>query len=95
MLFACSVHACVALFIVLAGGIDLSGVVTIDPWHWLACNSLNNGEMTRRHDAVADAIGRAAWQVGAQVQWEVKGLNPHGQQRPDLKQCVLLLGMIE
>ena len=57
-----------------------------DPWHWLSCVSMNNGEGSRRHDAVVDAIGRVAWQVGAQVKREVDGLHSqHSKQRPDLQ----------
>ena len=56
-----------------------------DPWHWLACRSMTNGELSRRHDAVMDAIARVAWQVGAQVKKEVRGLDPNSQQRPDLQ----------
>ena len=56
-----------------------------DPWHWLTCAQMRNGELTRRHDAVVDAISRVARQVGAQVRTEVKGLDPNSEQRPDLK----------
>ena len=56
-----------------------------DPWHWLACSASSNGELSRRHDMVADAIARVAWQVGAQVQREVTGLDPDSSQRPDLQ----------
>lgn len=55
-----------------------------DPWHSLTCPNLVPGELSRRHDAVVDAIGRIAWQVGAQVRREVEGLNPLNNQRPDL-----------
>ena len=51
----------------------------------LACLSLTNGELTRRHDAVVDAIARMAWMVGAQVRREVRGLNPDNKQRPDIQ----------
>ena len=44
-----------------------------DPWHWLSCNSLNMCEVSNRHNAVADAVGRVAGLVGAQVRREVKG----------------------
>ena len=56
-----------------------------DPWHWLACLSMTSGELTRRHDAVVDAIARMACMVGAQVRREVRGLNPDNKQRPDLQ----------
>ena len=46
---------------------------------------LINGELSRRHDAVADAVGRVAWQVGAQVRREVAGLDLGSKQRPDLE----------
>ena len=55
-----------------------------DPWHWLTCAPLTRGELTRRHDAVVDAIARVAQLVGAQVQKEVHGLDPHSTKRPDL-----------
>ena len=56
-----------------------------DPWHWLTCAHMRNGELTRRHDAVVEAISRVARQVGAQVRTEVTGLNPCNDQRPDLQ----------
>ena len=56
-----------------------------DPWHWLTCAPLTRGELTRRHDAVVDAIARVARLVGAQVQTEVQGLDPHSLRRPDLQ----------
>ena len=34
---------------------------------------------------MADAIGRVAWLVGAQVKREVEGLDWHSNQRPDLQ----------
>lgn len=46
---------------------------------------LVSGELRRRHDAVADAVSRVAWQVGAQVRREVGGLDPNSKQRPDLE----------
>ena len=56
-----------------------------DPWHWLTCGKLVNGELRRRHDAVVDAIGRLAGQIGAQVRTEVGGLDPNSRQRPDMQ----------
>ena len=56
-----------------------------EPWHFLSCRMMTNGELSRRHDSVADAIGRVAWLVGAQVRREVKQLDPHSNQRPDLQ----------
>ena len=56
-----------------------------DPWHWLICSRMKNGELSRRHDAVVDAIGRVAGLVGAQVRREAAGLDPHSKQRPDLQ----------
>lgn len=56
-----------------------------DPWHWLTCSRLTGGELRHRHDAIADAIGRVAWQVGAQVKREVEGLEADSKQRPDLQ----------
>jgi hypothetical protein len=44
-----------------------------------------HGELNRRHNAVVDLIGRVAWMVGAQVQREVKDLDPNSAQRPDLQ----------
>jgi len=46
---------------------------------------MKNGEVRRRHDAVVNAIGQVAWQVGAQVVREVEGLDPNSRQRPDLQ----------
>ena len=54
-----------------------------DQWHWLSCK-FTNVELSRRHDAVVDAISRVARQVGAQVRTEVKGLDPHSGKWPDL-----------
>ena len=56
-----------------------------DPWHWLVCTHMKNGELRRRHDAVVDTIARVAGQVGAQVLKEVEGLDPGSKQRPDLQ----------
>ena len=56
-----------------------------DPWHWLTCAQMRNGELARRHDAVVEAVCRVARQVGAQVRTEVKGLDPGSEQRPDLQ----------
>jgi hypothetical protein len=56
-----------------------------DPWHSLTCTSLIKGELSRRHDAVVDAIGRVAWMVGAQVKREVEGLDADSRKRPDLE----------
>ena len=56
-----------------------------DPWHWLTCLSMTKGEVSRRHDAVADAIARVAWLVGAQVRREVEWLDPHSKRRPDIQ----------
>ena len=55
------------------------------PLAWLVCSDMANGELRRGHDTVADAISRAARQVGAQVQREVEGLNPSNKQRPDVQ----------
>ena len=56
-----------------------------DPWHWLTCPRLSKGELSRRHDSVVDATPRVAWQVGAQVQREVEGLDPNSKLRPDIQ----------
>ena len=56
-----------------------------DPWHWLTCGKLVNGELRRCHDAVVDAISRLAMQVGAQVRTEVGGLDPNSRQRLDMQ----------
>ena len=58
-----------------------------DPWHFLACVGMTKGELSRRHDAVADAVGRTAWMVGAHVKKEVEGLDVNSKQRPDLSIC--------
>ena len=55
-----------------------------DPWHFLSCTQLMKGELSRRHDAIVDAIAQVAWLVRAQVKREVKELDPHSAQRPDL-----------
>ena len=56
-----------------------------DPWHWLTCGKLVSTALRRRHDAVVDAVGRLAGQVGAQVRTEVGGLDPDSRQRPDIQ----------
>src|SRR4051812_20125054 len=48
-------------------------------------NSYTKGELSRRHDAVVDAVSRVARQVGAQVGTEVKGLDLRSEKRPDLQ----------
>lgn len=53
---------------------------------------MNKGELTRRHDAVVEAISHVARQVGAQVSTEVKGLNPLSNQRPDIQ--IVFLGRL-
>ena len=58
--------------------------VASDPWHWLSCTDMMRGELTRRHDAVVDAVGRVARLVGAQVRTEVRGLDAYSNQRPDM-----------
>ena len=55
-----------------------------EPWHFLTCKRLM-GEQIRRHNAVVDAIARTARLVGGQVVQEVKGLETHTRQRPDLQ----------
>ena len=55
-----------------------------EPWHWLSCSDMSRRELNRRHDAVADAVSRVAWLVGAQVKREVEGLDPRSHQRPDV-----------
>ena len=52
-----------------------------EPWHFLTCSRLVQ-EQRSRHNAVVDAIARVAWLVGAQVQREVTGLDPHSRKRP-------------
>ena len=42
-------------------------------------------EVSRRHNAVADAVGRVVGWVGAQVRREVRELDPHSNQRPDIQ----------
>ena len=56
-----------------------------DPWHSLTCTNLIKGELSRRHDAVVNAIGRVAWMVGGQVKREVEGLDADSRKRPDLE----------
>ena len=51
-----------------------------EPWHWLSCANTARGEVSRRHNAVADAVARVAWLVGAQVRREVTGLDPNSGQ---------------
>ena len=57
-----------------------------DPWHFLGCGDMKNGEIRRRHDAVVSAVGRVAWHVGAQVAKWVEGLDPDSNKRPVLQQ---------
>lgn len=56
-----------------------------DPWHFLVCTGLSNGELSYRHDAVVKAIAHVARMVGAQVREEVTGLDAKSAQRPDLQ----------
>ena len=45
---------------------------------------LGRGGLNFRHCEVVDAIGRVAWQMGAQAQRRVEGLDPDSRQRSDL-----------
>ena len=56
-----------------------------DPWHWLSCPDLMNGEGSMRHNAVADTLQHAALLVGAQARREVEGLARDSRIRPDLQ----------
>ena len=55
-----------------------------DPWHFLSCPKLMNGEISTRHDEVGRAIYRCALLMGLRAQHEVKGLDPTGRLRPDV-----------
>jgi hypothetical protein len=56
-----------------------------DPWHFLTCPDLMNGEGSSRHNEVADALKHAALLLGAQARREVKGLTRDTHIRPDLQ----------
>ena len=55
-----------------------------DRWHFISCDSLRQGEVTMRHDAVVGALYHAAMVLGVQAVREPKGLAVN-QLRPDLR----------
>jgi hypothetical protein len=71
---SCPCFVCVCLLV-------LQLCMRLDEHHHeykLTCTNLIKGELSRRHDAVVNAIGRVAWMVGGQVKREVEGLLEHG-----------------
>jgi hypothetical protein len=55
-----------------------------DPWHFLSCKKLYNGEVTIRHDDVARALHRCCLLMGIRARLEPKGLDPSSDLTPDL-----------
>jgi hypothetical protein len=58
--------------------------IRADPWHFLSCPKLSNGEANVRHDDVGRALYRSALAMGLRVQLEPRGLDPKSDLRPDL-----------
>jgi hypothetical protein len=55
-----------------------------DPWHFLTCTKLSKGEISTRHDQVAEQVSRCAQLLGIRVRREVTGLDEDASLRPDL-----------
>ena len=58
--------------------------IRADPWHFLSCRKLVNGEITARHDGVAEQVSRCAMLLGLRARREVDGLSTNTSLRPDL-----------
>jgi hypothetical protein len=59
-----------------------------DPWHFLSCPKESKGEVTMRHNAVADALYTTVLAVGGQAIREPTGLSAKSRVRPDLRIAV-------
>src|SRR5271156_6124316 len=55
-----------------------------DPWHFMTCTKLTNGEVTDRHNDVESALYRTALAKGLQAVPQPKGLYASSDLRPDL-----------
>jgi hypothetical protein len=55
-----------------------------DPWHFLTCKKLSKGEISTRHDQVAEQVSRCAQLLGIRVRREATGLDEDTSLRPDL-----------
>jgi hypothetical protein len=55
-----------------------------NPWHFMTCTNLTNGEVTVRHDEVESALYRSALAMGLQAVRQPKGLYTSSDLRPDL-----------
>jgi len=55
-----------------------------DAWHFLSCKMLSKGEISTRHDQVAQQVRRCAQQLGIRVRYEARGLDADASLRPDL-----------
>ena len=55
-----------------------------DPWHFLTCSKLSKGEISTRHDQVAEQVSRCAQLLGIRARREVTGLSEDASLRPDL-----------
>ena len=58
--------------------------IRADAWHFLSCVRLMNGEISTRHDGVAEQVSRCAMLLGMRARREVKGLPSNTSLRPDL-----------
>ena len=58
--------------------------IRADAWHFLSCVRLTNGEISTRHDGVAEQVSRCAMLLGLRARREVKGLSSNTSLRPDL-----------
>jgi hypothetical protein len=58
--------------------------IRVDPWHFLTCSKLSRGEITTRHDQVAEQVSRCAQLLGIRARREVTGLDENRSLRPDL-----------
>jgi hypothetical protein len=63
---------------------DENKTIRDDPWHFLSCHSLRNGEVTVRHHTVNSALYRCALTMGLPARLEPTGLDPKSDKRPDM-----------
>ena len=58
--------------------------IRADALHFLSCVRLTNGEISTRHDSVAEQVSRCAMLLSLRARREVKGLSSNTSLRPDL-----------
>jgi hypothetical protein len=63
---------------------DKKNTIRDDPWHFLSCRSLHNGEISVRHHTVNRALYHCALAMGLPARLEPTGLDPDSDKRPDM-----------